>query len=81
MPGPVSDSYDPEFGTSAVAGEIDGALEEVYDKLTGILGGRPPMPIIELVRSSGLNKPISATLCERDWRMIRFALERARDSI
>ena len=80
MPGPVSDSYDPEWGTSANAAEIDNSLEEVYDQLTGILDGKPPMEIGVLV-DEYLPTLISATLSEREWRLLRFAVERARDSI
>lgn len=34
MPGPISDSYDPEFGTAENANKIKEALLESYDKLT-----------------------------------------------
>lgn len=80
MPGPVSDSYDPEWSTSANAGEIDDALKEVYDRLSGILGHREPKYILDLVRDD-LPTPISATLSEKEWRLLRFAVERARESI
>lgn len=80
MPGPVSDSYDREWGTSSNAAEIDDALEEVYDRLSGILGHRGPKYILDLVRDD-LPTPISAALSEREWRLLRFAVERARESI
>jgi hypothetical protein len=80
MPGPVSDSYDPEWGTSAVGSEIDDNLEQVYDRLTGILGGKPPIDIRKLIRME-LPRDISATMTEKEWRLIRFAIERARDSL
>lgn len=80
MPGPVSDSYDLEWGTAANGDEIDDALEEVYDRLTGILGGQPPKHILDLVRED-LAVPIPATLSEKEWRLLRFAVERARESI
>lgn len=80
MPGPVSDSYDPEFSTSANAQEIIDALNEVYERLTDILGGKEPMYILNLVRSD-LKSLHSAKLTEREWRLLRFAVERARDSI
>lgn len=80
MPGPVSDSYDPEWSTTANAAEIEDALSEVYDRISGILGGRAPLYVLDLVRSD-LPTPISATLSEREWRVIRFALERAQESI
>ncbi len=80
MPGPVSDSYDPEWGTSAHGEEIRSALDEVYDRVSGILGGREPMDIRVLVCSE-LDDPIAATMTEHEWRLIRFALERAGESI
>jgi hypothetical protein len=82
MPGPVSDSYDPEFGTREVADDIDGALRAVYDRLTVILGNKPPMNILDLVDAK-LDSFIVAGggLTEREWRLLRFAIERARQSL
>jgi hypothetical protein len=70
MPGPVSDSYDPEWGSHA--GEIDDVLEAAYDRVSGILGGRAPLDIRELVRRSDLDRPNSATLTGA--RMARAAV-------
>ena len=82
MPGPVSESYDPEWGTSAVADEITDALSTVYDRVTGILGGRAPIQIQYLAsKQDTLTRPISATMTEWEWRIIRFALERSEESI
>lgn len=81
MPGPVSDSADPEWGSSANAEEIQDALQEMHKKLTTLLDQRPPMYILDLVRSNKLNKQIDATFREKDWRILRFACERARESI
>lgn len=81
MPGSVSDNYDPEWGTSAKAQVIDDALESVYDRLTGFLGGKPPMDIRKLAIADDLERPISQTMTEREWRLLRFAIERARDSL
>jgi hypothetical protein len=80
MPGPVSDSYDPEWGTGENASLITEALDEVYDRLSGVLGHREPMFILDLVRSD-LPTPIAATLTEKEWRLLRFAVECAGESI
>lgn len=80
MPGPVSDAFDPEWGTRANADEIMDALLGMHARVTGILGGEPPMWILDLVRAK-LPHPISATLTEKEWRLLRFALERASESI
>lgn len=87
MPGPVSDSFDPEWGTAAKAEEIREALQARYDLLSEIIerGCRPrdpsPMDIRTLVRSPNLSSRITANLKEQDWRILRFALERAKESI
>lgn len=38
MPGPVSDSYDPEFGTGYNAACVASAIREVTDRATEVLG-------------------------------------------
>ena len=82
MPGPVSDSYDPEWGTSSAANDIIDALSTVYDRVSGVLGNQPAKNIRRLVADEYEHRKfINATLSEWDWRIIRFALERARDSI
>jgi len=80
MPGPVSDSYDPEWSTGANAREIDEALEGMYQTVSEILGQREPMYILNLVRAE-LPTVLEAALSERQWRLLRFAVERARESI
>lgn len=79
MPGPVSDSYDPEFSTAENAGRIREALAEAHKTLGNVIGG-PPLPILEVV-DGGHRGGIPATLDERTWRILRFACERAQDSI
>jgi hypothetical protein len=81
MPGPVSDSYDPEWGTSDNTEMISHSLGKVYAKISRILGGKPPIYILELCRAEDMRGVISATLTEKEWRLIRFAIERARESL
>lgn len=80
MPGSVSDSYDPEWGTAAVAEVIRDQIRATYGVVSGVLGNVAPIYIGELVHSD-LGNAISATLSEKQWRLIRFALERAEQSI
>jgi hypothetical protein len=80
MPGPVSDAYDPEWGTAANADEIREALASVYRVVSATLGDRPPMFVLNLVRSHD-GPAVTATLTEKQWRLIRFALERAGESV
>jgi len=80
MPGPVSDSYDPEWGTSDRTESISHALSQIYETTSKILGDQPPIYILDLVEAD-LPKLITATLSEREWRLCRFAIERARDSL
>jgi hypothetical protein len=80
MPGSVSDSYDPEWGTDDVRSEIAEAIDKVYAKVSQVLRNEPPIYIVDLVHK----KPdllILATLTELEWRMIRFCLERAKLSL
>lgn len=80
MPGSVSDAYDPEWGTASAADEIRYALDVMHRTVSRLLGDAPPIFIGSLVQ---LNLPatITATLNEKQWRLIRFALERAKESI
>lgn len=80
MPGPVSDAYDPEWGTGANAQEIHYALGSLYERVSAILDNKEPIYILDLVNDS-LPTTINATLTEWEWRIIRFALERANESI
>lgn len=80
MPGPVSDSYDPEWGTGENKAAISSELEAVYRIVSSVVHERPPVYILNLVRAD-MPQPITATLTEKQWRMIRFAIERAGDSL
>jgi hypothetical protein len=80
MPGPVSDSYDPEWGTADNGGLIADALRSVYEHVTKILDGKPPKYILDLLQED-MCQQIHATLTEKEWRLIRFALERAEESV
>jgi hypothetical protein len=80
MPGSVSDSYDPEWGTSANGDRIREVLQIMYSRVSSILGNKPPIYVLALLEED-LNKAITATMTEREWRLIRFALERAMESI
>lgn len=79
MPGPVSDSYDPEFGTTANAHDIRSALQGMHGRLGAIIGG-PPKPILDVVRGDE-GRLIDQELTERQWRLLRFACERAGESL
>lgn len=80
MPGPVSDSYDPEWGTGANREDIAEAIQEVYDKLSKMLGGVPPLYILDVVhRAEG--ESYAVNLSERQIRLLRFACERAKESL
>ena len=82
MPGPVSDSYDVEWGTAANGDDIKDAIQNVYDKLSNILSGQPPVFILDLVQETKeRTRYITASLTEREWRILRFTCERAKDSI
>lgn len=79
MPGPISDSYDPEFGTAANASEIHEAINAVRKQIDLILGeGRKD--ILDVVR--GDDGPATAfAWTPRELRIVRFCLYRAMESI
>jgi hypothetical protein len=80
MPGPVSDSYDPEFGTGEKAAEIRDALKAVYDLISDQLGKKQPMYILDLIEADLPNR-VDPDLTEKECRLIRFAIERAIEAI
>ncbi len=80
MPGPVSDSYDHEFGTAENAAAVQNAIKAAYIIVTDVLDGQPPKPIMDVVLG-GNGGGIEATLDERVWRCLRFACERALESL
>lgn len=80
MPGPVSDSYDPEFGTAERAEAIREAIEEMHKEL-GLIIGAPPDHILDVVRRSNPGPLLQAELTEKQWRILRFACERAQEGL
>lgn len=85
MPGPVSDSYDPEFSTGSRATAVREAIMTQRDKFTKVLGDKL-LPIVDIANDEfECTLPPGAsrrfTFTEREMRIIRFALNRAIDSI
>jgi hypothetical protein len=86
MPGPVSDSYDPEFGTGARAAEVMEAVQEVRKIVSAYIDSEKLKDIVEL--SEGYNTTrneyaarVGCQFSERELRIIRFCLDRALESI
>lgn len=81
MPGPVSDSYDPEFGTGSNAGEIREAIQEIRDNIGNMLGSKL-MHILDVVRmDESEGKTFDMTVSERELRIVRFMTERSLETI
>ncbi len=79
MPGPISDSRDPEFGTGQAAQEVHDAICEVASRIDRLLGPRL-LHIRDVVR--GNDGPAhQLVFTERELRVARFALRRAGNSI
>lgn len=79
MPGPVSDSYDPEFGTGADADDVRSAIQGVVDEIGEKLG--PELKNIVQVAHSEPGGSAGIGFDERGMRLIRFGLLRALESI
>ena len=77
MPGPVSDSYDPEFSTSANVDDVRDAIRGVVKKME--MG--PELKEIVGVVQGPPGKRTIFSLSEREMRTIRFALNRALETI
>jgi hypothetical protein len=82
MPGPVSDSYDPEFGTAANAEAVATEIQYARNLITQLVfGGDEKLKnIIQIVHGKS-GEMTSMRLSEKQWRVIRFALNRALESL
>lgn len=83
MPGPVSDSYDPEFGTGQNAEDVRKAIEEVRAEVTHEIGSDKLKNIVALAQENpDPHQNIKPSyLTERELRIIRFCLDRAIETI
>lgn len=79
MPGPVSDSYDPEFSTGENRRDVYLGIEEARDIISQTLGEE--LKQIVGVAQGPPGKTVSVNLTERQRRLIRFGLNRALESI
>lgn len=81
MPGPVSDGFDPEFGTAANADIVREAIKAEADAISALLG--PQLKNILEVCGGPEGDRIDTFLpkTERSLRIIRFALNYAMDVI
>ncbi len=72
MPGSVSDSLDPVWGTSGNADEVLGALYDLRNQIAGYIGS-PPRYILDVIREPDCKlQPV--TLSTRQLRILRYAL-------
>ena len=83
----LDDSTDPEI-KPVLRGEVDSStrallnndLYLLYGRISHILNNAPPININELVHLDLLSIH-KAVMTERDWRMLRFAIEFTRDTL
>ena len=71
MPGPVSDSYDPVWGTGENASVVLDGIREMDAKLTEILNNSPPQYILDVIRNKEGEK-IQIELFEYQVRVLRY---------
>ena len=79
MPGPVSDSYDPEFSTGENADIVRKAIADVEKIFTKRLG--PELKYIVHVAMEKNKGKVGMPLTYRQMRIIRFCLRRALEDI
>lgn len=80
MPGPTSDSYDPEFGTGAAANDVRDAIQGIVDQI-GVKLGPELVNIVQVAHSAPPGGAAGIVFGERQMRLIRFGLLRAMGSI
>lgn len=80
MPGPVSDSYDPEFGTSANAEMVELAISSVVNRINMLLGA-DLRNIVAVVHDEGEWPVHQLVFTEQELRVIRFGLNRALETL
>ncbi|MFA5344707.1 MAG: hypothetical protein WC315_00295 [Candidatus Omnitrophota bacterium] len=74
MPGPVSDAYDPVWGTTDNANEVRRAIKSVREMVSHLIGSDPQY-ILDVIRYQNNNENLRhVTLSERQLRIIRFCL-------
>lgn len=80
MPRPVSDSYDPEFGTGANADDVRKAIADTGRVIDRAIG-RELKDIVQVVQGEDGEDRVTVTFSERQLRVIRFCLIRAHESV
>jgi hypothetical protein len=80
MPGPVSDSYDPEFGTGENCRLVAEQIEAVRDRIGATLRAHVKN-IVEVVQGPPGRVFPGIHFTERELRVLRFALNRAIESM
>lgn len=79
MPGPTSDIYHPRWGTVADAELLERALAEQVGIVSNLLGSAPEDIVNVAKGPRGKSFPMS--LCERQLRILRFALRHTLESL
>ena len=77
MPGPVSDSYDPEFGTGANCDDVKQATQEVVDRIGKVLGPLLHNIVTVVQEEEVYSTEHRLTFTEKELRVIRFNLNRS----
>ncbi|MDB5310690.1 MAG: hypothetical protein JWO38_4892 [Gemmataceae bacterium] len=80
MPGPVSDSYDPEFGTGENADTVRRGIEDVRALVTTYIGDPGLKNIVALTREAD-GPALTCAFSERQLRIIRFCLNQQLESM
>jgi hypothetical protein len=80
MPGEVSSSYDPEFSTGENAARVHDAVQEAGQRITDVIGSGELKYIVDVVDGQP-GASFTFTLTERELRIIRFAINRALESL
>lgn len=80
MPGPISDSRDPEFGTGDNADAVRQAVRLIREKLTRRIGTESLKDIVGVAHRVCERQPTRGW-SEDEMRVLRFCLDRCEDTI
>jgi hypothetical protein len=80
MCGPMNDNYDPNFWTGDNVEAVDRALRDAAQRVTDVIGSAGLRDVVALARG-GPGPSFTATLTEREWRLIWFSLVRTAEDL
>lgn len=79
----VTKDYNPEFGTSSNAQDVQNGIELIRNKISKAIGAELPQQILDIVHSPEGENETKKDIClsNRELRIVSYALARAINTI